>query len=182
MDMLGRFRHWTPGYVGARLRQMVWQRRNPQAPWLTASMVAILEDWLQETDLVFEWGSGRSTRWLAQRVAHVSSVEENEAWLNRVRNWLKADGNMEKVTLFHRETVEKVRQAYVMAIHEVPETAFDCILVDGDHRDHCAIEAVNRVAPGGALVIDNVERYIPRAQPSPAPNARHLGDGYASSL
>ena len=55
--------------------------------------------------------------------------------------------------------------------------AVDLALVDGIHRDACALTAIERVVPGGVVVVDNVERYLPSR--SRAPEA--IGNGYENS-
>lgn len=178
--MFERFAHITPGYVTARLRQMAYQWHNPESPWLTPAMVAVLSEFLRSDDTVFEWGSGRSTCWFARRVTHVVTVEENEAWVRQVKAWLEQDDTAARVELYYRDTSGRQAQEYVDVIDGQDDDRVDIVLVDGTLRDACALKAIPKIAPGGALVVDNIERYLPRHDPSPAPNARSIKDGYAS--
>jgi predicted O-methyltransferase YrrM len=47
--------------------------------------------------------------------------------------------------------------AYVAAIDSVTGS-FDVIVIDGRAREACLAAAVGRLAPGGVIVFDNVER------------------------
>jgi hypothetical protein len=66
-------RHLTPRYVVDRLAEIRYQRKFPDAPWLTPAANAFLASFLTVADVGFELGSGRSTLWLARRMAHVTS-------------------------------------------------------------------------------------------------------------
>lgn len=50
-------------------------------PWMKAEEIALLESLLTSSDHVLEFGSGRSTFWLSQRVAKVTTIEHDAAWL-----------------------------------------------------------------------------------------------------
>lgn len=154
------FRHWSPTYVADRLRVFGNQRLHPQWPWLTADMVKILEGWLQASDRGLEWGSGRSTIWFAQRVGCLVSIEDNATWANWVRTALFHNGlnNVE----YH---VVTSKEEYVAA----GDGPFDFVLVDGmdGTRDLCALRAISLLRPGGALIVDNCNWFIPGGNRSP---------------
>jgi hypothetical protein len=67
------------------LRQIAFSRRFPDAPWLAESAVLLLDSWLKPTDVELEWGSGRSTIWLARRMKRLTSVESDKTWFEMVR-------------------------------------------------------------------------------------------------
>jgi predicted O-methyltransferase YrrM len=45
--------------------------------------------------------------------------------------------------------------------------SIDFALVDGLYRDHVSLALLPKIRPGGVLVIDNVNRYIPSLTRSP---------------
>lgn len=63
-----RLSHLTPRYVFNRIAVLLDERRNPEHPWLTADAVRILSTLILPTDIGVEFGSGRSTKWFAQRL------------------------------------------------------------------------------------------------------------------
>lgn len=69
--------HRTPSYVVNRLRLLVRTRSRPHEPWWTGGAVALADRWLTRDDVVVEFGSGRSTKWLAERAARVVSIEHH---------------------------------------------------------------------------------------------------------
>ena len=118
---------------------------------------------------VFEWGSGASTAWLSRRAGSVTSVEHDAAWAEIVRPVLPGNAVVEvvePVPATGRQGEELSEKpgfegldftAYVDAI-ESAEGAFDLIVVDGRARNACFRHAITRLAPGGVLVFDNVDR------------------------
>jgi predicted O-methyltransferase YrrM len=156
------FKHWTPRYVFDRLNLMVDERTHPNSPWLVRAMVEILQNWLKPGDRGLEWGSGRSTTWFAERVESLISVEHDAAWYSRVSEQLrrKETRNVE----YHLCESER---DYVSLIDRFPRESFDFCLVDGEARDLCALAALSLVKPGGIIIVDNCNWYLPSPTRSP---------------
>ena len=174
------FSHLTPRYVWNRLALMAYERANPDLPWLTRDMINILDGWLLPTDVGLEFGSGRSTSWFGARVGRLTSVEENPEWYEIVRNQIQS---WQVEYLLHRDGASNSADSeYVAVARNMTPSSLDFCLIDGTARDHCALASLDKIKPGGILIIDNVERYIPREQKTCSPNARSISDGYASEV
>jgi hypothetical protein len=171
--VIRRFRHWTPQYVVARLRVLVYQWRFPEAPWLTQAAIEFLSSWLRPGYHGLEWGSGRSTLWFARRVACLVSVEHDENYYREVSTRLKKSG-LSNVDYRHCSD----ESGYLAVGENLPPLSLDFVLVDGIARDRCALAAVPRLKPGGLLILDNSNWYLPSQ--SRSPNSRSLADGPAS--
>jgi len=169
---LRKFRHWTPRYIYHRLGLVVYQRRFPNAPWLTRAMVEILESWLKPSDRGIEWGSGRSTIWLAKRIGSLVSVEHNPVWYRRISAELKARG-LQNVEYHLCEDAHE----YSRLTDNFSSEAFDFCFVDGEARDHCALKAISLVKPGGILIVDNCNWYLPTPKHSFSPFSRNAEQG-----
>ena len=156
------FGHWTPRYIYDRLSHIVYQRSHPDAPWLRREMIRILESWLQPDDRGFEWGSGRSTIWLAERIGSLVSVEHSPDWHRRVQANLKAKGVKNVECYLCQDEVE-----YCKVASKYPSESFDFCLVDGVARDECALAAISLVKPGGIVIVDDYNRYLPTQSRSP---------------
>ena len=149
--------HRTPMYIANRLRQKLREKRHPDEPWWTDGSVALVDRWLGSNDTVVEFGSGRSTAWLARRVKRVVSIEHHEGWCEKVRGQLKGAGlNNAEVRLAPDEP-----EAYVAAAGDIDRPTF--VVVDGRHRDMCTQWAMERIVPGGVILLDDSQRYLPHA-------------------
>jgi predicted O-methyltransferase YrrM len=175
--------HWTPPYAAARFREVINHISNPEAPWLTRDSVAVLSKLLRPSDVVVEFGAGRSTRWFARRVAHLTSIESDPDWHTRVLNMLKAEQISNVRLVYIPPDVDEARgadAAYVRAADNFEENTIDVVLVDGIYRSHCALKMVKALRAGGILIIDNANWFLPSN--SRSPNSRRLADGPKSDI
>lgn len=145
--------------------------------WVTFPALDWLEEFLQPSMTVFEWGCGGSTLFFAQRVAHVTSVEHDRDWHGQATRSIRETGaaNVDlrlvgpqpsddpagygsAVDTYHAMSFE--RYARTIDAHG----SFDLVLVDGRARMACLEHAVPHVRPGGAVVLDNSDyrRYQDR--------------------
>lgn len=155
-----------PAYLDHRIHQLLFERRHPEAPWLTPSAVLLLDSWLRPTDTGLEWGSGRSTHWFASRVARLISVESDQTWHARVATSLSAAGLASKVDqrlvlCEGANELETEEHAYIDVVRELPDQSLDFVLVDGRLRLGCLCAAREKVRPGGLLILDNANRFVP---------------------
>ena len=142
-------------------------------PWLPFGLIEWLDVYLKPDMTVFEFGSGGSTIFMAQRVKTLISVEHNRAWYQKVLPELQKRGLL-NVTYLLREPVASGTTApkeywdnygsdyanmsfapYVKAIEDYPDRSFDLILVDGRSRKFCLEHAIGKTRPGGFIVMDN---------------------------
>lgn len=172
------FRHWTPRYVRDRVSEMFYRAANPEVPWLTPCAVQALDSFLRPADVGLEFGSGRSTTWFAKRVAHLTSVEHDEAWFAKVRQLL--DQQRRSNVAYLRRAMDcpeeqADRSGYVGVLNDFAPASIDFVLVDGIYRDFCALGAIRILRPGGVLIVDNVNWFLPNR--SHAPNSRTAVQG-----
>jgi predicted O-methyltransferase YrrM len=161
-------RFWLthPIQLVIRVRYFVWQKLNPDNPWLCPGTVRFCEAHLNRSMRVLEYGSGRSTSWFAKRVRHVTSVENRSDWHGvvgqrlRVLNLHNVDYRL--VPLEHTEAeAEHVEYdpmaAYVRVADELADSSLDLVIVDGHYRIHCIRRAVPKLKAGGYLLVDDVD-------------------------
>jgi hypothetical protein len=164
--------HWSPRYVVDRAAVMLHQRLHPEAPWITALAFGLLEGILKPTDRGLEYGSGRSTVWLASRTAGLTSVEHDPDWQARVVQSLQASAltnvDCRLVPAEPEQVSGPAHDAYIEADPALRRGSLDYALVDGLFRDECALRAADLLAPGGILVVDNANWYLPHVTRSPS--------------
>lgn len=117
-------------------------------PWYSYPAIEFLEPRIRPGLRVFEYGSGWSTLWWAQRVAEVFSVEHDAQWSALVQPRLPSNA---------RVALKTEAGGYVGEI-DACGGEFDIVVVDGEHRNQCARAAAARVKRTGAIVFDNSDR------------------------
>jgi hypothetical protein len=155
---------------------------EPWLPYLATAHIAAFDP-----QQVFEWGSGGSTVWFAERgVPVLYSVESNARWHEVVGQELDRRGLVvphrllvppepgdvgpDKADPDHYKSGSTELgpcnfKAYCSVIDAC--AMFDLVLVDGMARASCLKHAARHVRTGGCLVLDNTDRdyYLQRTLP-----------------
>jgi ubiquinone/menaquinone biosynthesis C-methylase UbiE len=162
-ERVGRF-HTVRGPMGLsgwmRYPAAWWRARRgitPERPWIVPAAIGWLRRRIRPDWSILELGAGRSTVWFVQRVGRVVSFEDNGFWVERTRERLEelGLGNVELVEL----PVEKLPEA----LATLPESSFDLVVLDfleapAVTRIDALKPAMNRVKPGGYLLLDDSDR------------------------
>ena len=130
-------------------RQPVDQDGNP-LPWVTYSFIDFIKTRLTKDMRIFEYGSGNSTLFYAQRVAKVVSVEHDEEWYKKIVQEKAANAEM----IF----TELVAGGEYSQKASLLGEQFDVIIVDGRDRVNCCKNSVGALTPSGVMVLDDSER------------------------
>jgi predicted O-methyltransferase YrrM len=179
-----------PHLVAPRLAYWLWERRNPDKPWLCPGTVRYLESALAPPMRGLEFGSGRSTTWFARRLGHLTSVEHDEAWHAQVGRALGREhvSNVDYrlVPLDHPENEpERERYdrlpAYVAVLDEFPDAGLDLVVVDGHYRTACIRRCLETLKPGGLLLVDDANLW-PAREAIPVPASWELVDESTNGL
>lgn len=169
MASIKRIAHWTPRYVYDRIGLAIWERMHPGLPWLTPEAIRLLGGLLRPADIGLEWGSGRSTRWIAGRIGHLTSVESDPVWYEKVKADLGKASNVRYVFRDCPAGASDVQAtAYASVADLFASNSLDFVLIDGQVRDICARVVLDKIRPGGVLVIDNCNWYLPSRSRSPS--------------
>lgn len=149
-------------------------------PWLSDTVVDFLDRYVKKDHSVFEWGSGGSTVYLADKVRSIISVENDPEWHKQITDSLRSSDNANVILVspdsgtcqdimnldacasYAKTLRHKIFRSYV---HEIDnhEGQFDLIIVDGRARISCLKLAQSRVKIGGVILLDDSQR--PRYKP-----------------
>ena len=164
-----RYTHWL--YSLTRVYDSLELARL-DVPWWTYAAIDVVDGWIAARPhpvRVFEYGSGASTIWLAQRTDEVHSVEHHRKFAQQLRPSLDV---FDHVTLHiveprpsEQPRVPSRKEGwgdvdfadYVAAIDTVGGT-FDLVVIDGRAREACLAAAGPRLAADGMIVFDNSRR------------------------
>lgn len=168
-------------YYKAWLRDITSNRStlSDRKPWITYPAIDFLKSIIEPNMIVFEYGSGGSTFYFADYARHVISIEHDEMWYYIVKDKIEN----EKIRNVEYFLVKPVRanmslintnestydsqdenfigysfESYVKTIDNYPDKYFDMIIVDGRSRTSCIDHSINKIKPGGYLIVDNSER------------------------
>lgn len=153
---------------------------------MASRAIWILENLLKTTDKGLEWGSGRSTIWFSKRVEQITSIEHNPAWFETGKKSIE-DSHRQNIHLMlfpikteelQEENYEKNKPSYVDEINSFQNNSLDFVIVDGIYRSACINRAVDKIRPGGILILDNANWFLPCH--SISPGSRTVQDGPAT--
>ena len=185
-------RFWLtrPQLLFHRIRYWVWEESNPDKPWLCPGTVAFCQARLTRSMRALEFGSGRSTRWFASLVGHLASVEHDPRWYEHVNGQLAAAGvsnvDYRYVPLNHPEQEPEQSEyqptpSYVAVADGFPDLSLDFVVVDGHYRTHCIRRVVPKIAPGGYLLVDDINLW-PSLDALPIPANWRIADDSTNRL
>ncbi|MCY6353976.1 cytidylyltransferase domain-containing protein [Clostridium sp. ZS2-4] len=119
-------------------------------PWLPYSAINFIEERIRKEMIVFEYGSGNSTLWLAKNVLKVYSVEHDLKWFNKVRNMISDNVNYKYIPLEYGGEYCKEILNY--------NNKFDIVIIDGRDRVNCCKNCINALKDDGIIIWDDTLR------------------------
>jgi hypothetical protein len=129
-------------------------------PWYTYPAFEYLNQLDFKDKDIFEYGAGNSSFFWAQKARSVTSVESDKEWYVSLQRKMNLN---QKLLLIEEEN------DYVNSIFK-EQKRYDVIVIDGVHRLACARAAVQCLAPGGLIILDNSDWF-----PKTTTNLREAG-------
>jgi hypothetical protein len=148
-------------------------------PWITFDAIQYLEDTVQPSHRIFEFGGGGSTLFFLKRCHEVITVEHDAKWFllleqlvetKQLPNWVGQLVEPEQGDLVNSPSSDNPEhyssgstkdvnyKKYASLIDSYPDEYFDIILVDGRSRPACIKHAAPKLRKGGLMVLDNADR------------------------
>ena len=136
------------GWLESVLQEKPVSKAGAPIPWYTYPAIEFVEPRVRADFRVFEYGSGWSTAWWAQRVESVFAVEHDAKWFGMVESQLPVNA---------RVSLRTDAERYIGEL-DACGGDFDIVVIDGEHRNQCARAAAARLKPSGAILFDNSDR------------------------
>lgn len=123
---------------------------NP-IPWFTYPAIEFLKERLTKEMTVFEYGSGSSTLFFAERVKEIISVETNKEWFNKIVNKLPSNARL----LFYDQN--NFNCSYPEVI-KTTNSKFDIIIIDAIEREEVIYFLDENLYSESVIILDDSER------------------------
>lgn len=122
-------------------------------PWMTYAAIHFLEKRVHRAMNVFEYGSGNSTLWWAERVNSVYACEHDRTWYKSIKERTPSNVTLQQIDLDYGGE-------YAGEIGKYSKK-FDIAVVDGRDRVNCIRNSLGALAEGGVIILDdsNVPDY-----------------------
>lgn len=122
-------------------------REGKPIPWNTYPYIYFIEKRLKKHFDLFEYGSGNSTLWYAERVGTIKAVENDKSWFELVAK--RMPSNVEviyKQLVYDGEYCREVLNG---------GKNYHIVLIDGRDRVNCVKQSLNKLTTDGVIVFDN---------------------------
>jgi len=136
------------GWFETRARGRALDRHGEPIPWFTYPAIAYLDERIDSSWRVLEFGSGMGTLWWSQRVEKHIALEHDAAWAALVAR----SGNARVVA-----TSDADAQSYIAPA--LPLGPFDVVIVDGLFRTECLAASRDLLAADGVILLDDAQRH-----------------------
>ena len=140
------------GWFTAFDRKQAVDGNGKALPWVTYSFIDFIKDRITKSQSVFEYGSGSSTEFYAERASSVVSVEHDKEWFELVKK--NNPANAEIIYCQLERDGDYAKKATAL------NKKFEIIIVDGRDRVNCCKYSIEALSANGVIVLDDSERKI----------------------
>lgn len=137
------------GHLLSVQRSKPLSKAGEPIPWYTYPAFEYLNQLDYQDKDIFEYGAGNSSLFWAKKARSVISIESDKEWYISLKSQINSN---QKLVLLEEE------QEYVNSIFK-DQKKYDVIVIDGVHRLSCAEVAVQCLAPGGLIILDNSDWF-----------------------
>ncbi|TQV77646.1 glycosyltransferase [Exilibacterium tricleocarpae] len=120
-------------------------------PWMNYAIIEVFKDRINKQQTVFEYGSGYSTLFFAERAKSIVAVEYDQYWFEHLNR--KIPDNAELIY-----QPNDVDGDYCRTILRKPDK-YDIVIVDGRDRVNCVKQAVQKLSDRGVILLDDSHRH-----------------------
>ncbi len=129
-----------------------------EIPWMNYNIVNFLKERFKKNMLLFEYGSGFSTKFYSKYVLKVTSVEHDKKWYEVI----STDKPKNCKIIYSKYDNQMMGGDYSKMILNQNEI-FNVIVVDGRDRVNCIKNSINALDKDGIVILDDSsrEKYKP---------------------
>ena len=143
------FLHKTGWYHSVKLSKPLTKEGEP-IPWMNYAVISFLDERLNKSLVMFEFGSGYSTLFFASRVKAITSVEYDLAWFEKMKGMCPENAKI----LF---TPVDNSGDYIRSVSST-QLNYDVIMIDGRDRVNCLKAGMKQLSERGVFILDDSHR------------------------
>jgi precorrin-6B methylase 2 len=154
-------------FKSVKTKQAVDKNGEP-IPWLTYPFIDFIDDRINNSLEIFEFGAGNSSIYWARKAKSVISIEHSPEWFKIIKANDKFKYENLDIRLVEIPEDLKKKGYHVMAftnhenkyVHSLRDLnrKFDVVVVDGLFRNSCILNSLASLKPGGVIFLDNTSR------------------------
>lgn len=133
------------GYFNSLKYKLPIDKNKKPIPWYTYPAIEYLHKFDLKNKAVFEYGTGNSSLFFADKAKEVFCVENDEGWFEKINKDKPKNLNI----LF-----KKNKDDYLFSIDNLNKK-FDIIVIDASYRFECCFHIKNNLKEGGIVILDN---------------------------
>ena len=138
------------GWLKSINEHMPVDKDGKPLPWYTYPFIEFINQRINSSMRIFEYGSGNSTLWWSDRVASLVACEHDEDWFKTISKKIPATVNYRHIRLQYGGEYCKLISSFT--------SEFDCVIIDGRDRVNCAMNAIGALKENGIIIWDNSDR------------------------
>lgn len=137
------------GWINSFIQQKSLDSDGKPIPWISYPCIEFIQNRLNKNLTIFEYGSGYSTLFYADRVSDVISVEHDEDWYLKIKSTIPENVNLHFCELIYGGQYSQ----FITTI----DRSFDVVIIDGRDRVNCINNSINSLSDTGVIILDNSE-------------------------
>lgn len=141
---------YVSGWFESLKRGYPCKPNGKELPWMNYAVISFLENRLDKSMSLFEYGSGYSTIFYSGLVDNVIAIEHNPDWIEVIKDKLPTNA---KVVFREKKVNSEYSRAALMT-----DQKFDVIVIDGFDRVNCMKQALPSLKEDGVLILDDSRR------------------------
>lgn len=124
----------------------ITDEHNQPIPWFNYPSIEFIRQFDLKSKTVFEWGSGNSSLFFADRCKSILSIESDAQWYNFVKTNLRPNQTVKLITDSNQ---------YAAAMTQ----PYDIVIIDGNIRRECINRSMDLLRKAELIILDNANWY-----------------------
>lgn len=119
-------------------------------PWMNYAIIAVCKDRIAREHTIFEYGSGYSTLFFAQRAKSIVAVEYDRHWFEHLSGKIPANARL----IFQKNDIDGDYCRTILSTSD----SYDIVIVDGRDRVNCVKQGLKKLSAQGVMLLDDSHR------------------------